>query len=254
MDRQFVFLNFHTEYSSTGTLQKEMCREYCFSDVFYGNSKQGNTYVIKFYMGQVGLKDGAKNNACFLTKEQLNDHIELARKIHDFRFEIREDPDNKDVLDVEIELHATRITHRYILTWIRYAYEYPFNMYLMDAMKLKELDEFKDIDLFNLFTLVGATSGYHFHGDRIHSIGDISWPRKFYTLEERIAAVKKAPDNGEVNDLFPKIDINITTIFDNNENFRKNYECLEYWEDDNYFNERLSYYRKTKDKIINYKD
>ena len=33
----------------------------------------------------------------------------------------------------------------------------------------------------------------------------------------------------------------------------KNYECLEYWQDDKYFNERLPYYQKTKNQIINYK-
>lgn len=254
MDKQFVYLNFHTEYSSTGTLEKEMCREYCFSDVFYGRTRQGNTYVIKFYMGQIGLAVGAKNNACFLTKEELSDYISLAKKIHDFEFSIEEDPENKDILNVKLELHAKRIVHRYILTWIRYAYEYPFNMYLMDAMKLKTLDEFKDDDLFNLFTLVGATAGYHFHGDAIHSIGNICWPRKFYTLEERIAAVKAEPDDGTVNDLFGELNIELTTLNDNNKNFQKNFQCLEYWQDDKYFNERLPYYQEAKNKILKYQN
>ena len=251
MDKQFVFLNFHTEYSSEGTLNKEMCREACFSDVFYGQTRQGNTYVIKFYMGQVGLKNGAKNNACFLTKEELSDYISLAKKIHDFDFSITEDMDDENVLDVKIELHATRIVHRYILTWIRYAYEYPFNMYLMDAMRLQKLDEFKDDDLINLFNLVGATAGYSFHGDRIHCIGDICWPRKFYTLDERIKIVKDAIDSGEVNYLFPKLEIELETLYSNCENFRKNFQGLEYWQGDDFFAERLPYYIKAKQNIFN---
>ena len=251
MDKQFVFLNFHTEYSSSGTLEKEMCREYCFSDVFYGKARQGNEYVIKFYLGEIGLKDGAKNNACFLTKEELSDYISLAKKIHDFEFSIDEDEKIKGVLNVTVRLSATRIVHRYILTWIRYAYEYPFNMYLMDAMRLKELDEFKDDDLFNLILLVGATVGYHFHGDRIHSIGDITWPRKFYTLEERIDALKKSEDGGEVNSLFPELDVELDTLYKKDNEFKENYQSLEYWQSEDYFAKRLPYYTKAKQTIIN---
>ena len=250
MNKKFAFLNFHTEYSSTGTLEKDMCREYCFSDVFWGKNRQGNTYIIKYYLGEAGLDDGQKNNACFLTKEELYDYISLAKKIHDFEFSITEDKDNKNVLDIELTLHAKRIVHRYILTWIRYAYEYPFNMYLMDAMRLQKLDDFKDLDLFNLITLIGATAGYHFHGDRIHSIGDINWPRQFYTLEERVKTLKDAHDTGDINDLFPPIDIIINTLYDKCENFRNNFQSLEYWQGNDYFNERIPYYMDTKNKII----
>ena len=253
MNKQFVYLNFHTEYSSEGTLEKAMCREYCFSDVFYGKTRQGNTYVIKFYMGECGLNDGQKNNACFLTKEELYDYISLAKNIHDFEFSITEDEDNKNILDVQITLSAKRVVHRYILTWIRYAYEYPFNMYLMDAIRLKKLDEFKDDDLINLIFLVGATGGYHFHGDRIHSIGDICWPRKFYTLEERVQIVKDANDTEEVNSLFPKLSVELNTLYDKCDTFRQNYQSLEYWQSEDYFAQRVPYYKEAKQTIINFK-
>lgn len=253
MDKQFVYLNFHTEYSSTGTLNKEMEREYCFSDVFWGESHQNNTYEIMFYLNDVALKDGAKNNACFLTKEELSDYISLAKNIYDFEFTITDSEDKKDALVVELTINGPRIAHRYILTWVRYAYEFPFNMYLMDAMRLKKMDEFKDDDIFNLFNLVGATSGYSFHGDRIHCIGDISWPRKFYTLEERIKTLKKSKATGEVNDLFPKLNITLETLYNGNKNFKSNLQCLEYWQSEDYFNERVPYYISAKQTIINTK-
>ena len=59
MNRQFVFLNFHTEYSSEGTLNKKMEREYCFGDVFYDKKVQNNKYKIIIYKELNGVNDGA---------------------------------------------------------------------------------------------------------------------------------------------------------------------------------------------------
>ena len=247
MDKQFVFLNFHTEYSSKGTLEKRMCREYCFGDVFYHDLYQNNKYRIRIYKNLFGVDNGGKNNACFMTKDELSNYISIAKRIHDFKFKIENT--DEEMFTVVLELDAPRIIHRYILTWIRYAYEYPFNFYLADAFKLKNTAGFRRDDIFNLFNLVGASCGYHFHGDHIHCIGDINWPRKFYSIKEQIEIVNKAKDNGEVNDLFPELDVNIKTIYDNDGNYREKFQALEYWNDPKEFKCRLKFYKENKDLI-----
>lgn len=254
MDKQFVFLNFHTEYSSEGTVSKPMRREYCFSDIFYDENYQENEYKIRIYKNLTGVNNGQKNNACFMTKDELFDYISIAKRVHDFDLKVTEE--KKDRFLVELTLNAPRVVHRYILTWLRYSYEFPFNMYLADAMKMKKTVGFKRDDIFNLFNLVGATGGYHFHGDRIHCIGDVCWPRKFYSIKEQIDIVNKAKDNEEVNNLFPKLDKlkGFKTLFDELDEFKNNFEALEYWQDDKNFKSRLKFYKLNKKAIKSTKD
>lgn len=250
MDRQFVFLNFHTEYSSKGTVKKPMRREYCFGDIFYEDHYQENEYNIRIYKNLSGVNNGAKNNACFMSKDELFNYISIAKRVHDFDLQITdEEKDNRFL--VKLTLKAPRVVHRYILTWLRYSYEFPFNMYLADAMKMKNITGFKRDDLFNLFNLAGASCGYHFHGDRIHCIGDVCWPRKFYSIKEQVKTVNGAEDTSEVNSLFPELQ-NIKgfkTIYANSDDFRKNFESLEYWQDDKNFKARLEFYKSNKKAI-----
>ena len=250
MDKQFVYLNFHTEYSSTGTLEKRMRREYCFSDVFYHDHVQNNKYVIRIYKGLDALNQDQRNNACFMTKDELFDYISIAKRFNDFNLKIDE---NEKMFTVHLELDAKRVVHRYVLTWLRYAYEFPFNVYLADAIRLKNVTGFKRDDLFNLFNLVSATSGYHFHGDYIHCIGDASWVRPFYTPKEQINILDKADDCEEVNDLFRHIDAEIDLFMRDMPGYEENMKCYEYWTDDKEFKKRLVYYKKNKTIIKHYK-
>lgn len=251
MDKQFVFLNFHTEYSSKGTVNKPMRREYCFSTIFYDQAEQDNSYRIRFYKELNGVNDGAKNNACFLTKDELFDFISIAKRIHDFDLKIE---DENDMFVVCIKLNAPRIVHRYILSWVRYAYEFPFNMYLADAIRLKNTMGFRREDIFNLYNLVSASSGYYWHGDSIHAIGNSNDIRPFFSVEEQIKRVNEYNATGEINYIFPTINIKefnrMTSLIDNYEN---KIECLDFWNDKKEFKNRLAIYRKNRDLIKKHK-
>ena len=81
----FKYLEFWTYYSSKGTIDKKLAREYCFSKIFYGSKKQNNDYVLYIYNnGHVQNHD----NNCLLTKEQLIKHIEEINKFYKFKYKI----------------------------------------------------------------------------------------------------------------------------------------------------------------------
>ena len=248
MVKQFVYLNFHTEYSSEGTLNKEMEREYCFGDVFYNDAEQDNYYEIRIYKNLSGVEDGAKNNACFMSKDELFNYISIAKRIHDFSLEIDDDEEH-EMFTVKLSLDAPRVVHRYILTWLRYSYEFPFNMYLMDAMRLKNTTGFRRDDLFNLYNLVSASSGYEFHGDNIHCIGNAGWVRKFYPVKEQIQIVEKAENTQEVNDLYPAIAVKIDHLDSIFNDYFEDLKSLEFWQDNKLFKKRVSLYKKNKELI-----
>ena len=75
----FKYLEFWTYYSSKGTTNKNLAREYCFSKIFYGKHKQNNDYELYIYNdGHIKTHD----NNCLLTKEQLITHIEEINKFY----------------------------------------------------------------------------------------------------------------------------------------------------------------------------
>jgi 23S rRNA pseudouridine955/2504/2580 synthase len=75
----FKYLEYWTYYSSKGTTNKNLAREYCFSKIFYGETKQNNNYELYIYNnGHIKTHD----NNCLLTKEQLIKHIEEINKFY----------------------------------------------------------------------------------------------------------------------------------------------------------------------------
>lgn len=244
MAKEFCYLNFHTEYSSRGTTLKRMAREYCFSEIFWGNSKQHNKYVIKFYKDLYCVQKEAGNNACFMTIEELNNHINYAKRIYRFKSEVI---DTENYYEVHLEINGPRIAHRFILTWVRYAYEFPFNMYLSDAYKLKRVVGFKRDDIFNLFNIVAESAGYHFHGDHIHAIGDTNWTKKFFKAGEVKKVIADAEPGCELNDLFIDTEIALKHFTDSIKGFSTDkIKDLDFWESNDIFKERTKLYKLNK--------
>ena len=246
MDKQFAFLNFCTEYSSKGTCDKAMGKEFCFSKVFYAAQKQNNEYVIRIYKGFKEKYKHASNNICFMTKQELNNYISLLKKIHDFSFNIEEEEDR---FNVNLKLNAPRVVHRFFLTWIRYSYEFPFNVYLREAYKLLNISGFKRNYIFNMFNLVATSSGYRFHGDAIHAIGDLQYTRRFYSAEDCKNILEAADDGSEINNLFGKIDVDVKQFNQVFPNAKELVQSEDFWNDEEMFKKRIEIYKHNK-KLI----
>lgn len=240
--KEFNYLNYHTEYSCKGDIEKDFRPEACFGKIFScGRASIEETYVIRLYKGDCVLKE-RKNNACFVGKEEIRRHIILAKEIvGKFTYKIDEGQDgDKSFYDVTVKMNGDRLNHQYILTWVRYLYEYPFNMILADANRLKGEKGFKRETIANLFVLISSCFPDSFDRD-IHLI---SWGTdKLLTKKETVDRIK---------DLIERGDRKLNHIYTNikgKKNISGDYKNLEYWNSDEGFKERFNYYKQYYSKL-----
>ena len=238
VDIDFKYLEFYTYYSSTGDLDKDLNREWCFSKVFDGDDYMCNTYKIFIY--RYGYKQGHDNN-CLITKRQLIQHIEEAKKWHDFEYVITSIYNG---YELDLTLDGELMWHKVILSWIRYSYEYPFNITLYEAFKVKKLKEFKDLNMLNLFNLIGASLNCTKHGTSIHAIGDFSNFKHLLSYEDFIQKINnciKEDKYGEINYIIPIVKDNKFRCLKPIIDFRINH--TDYWKDKPSFEQRLEIYK-----------
>lgn len=90
---------------------------------------------------------------CPFTMEQIIATLEDINDLVPFKFRI-ESTDELYKIFAEVNQSLHYKVHFYLLTRIRYLYEFPQCVFYYDAMRLKDLPEFKDETLSNLYTLV----------------------------------------------------------------------------------------------------
>lgn len=253
MNKNFLMLNFCTEYSSEGNTQKNLSKDFCFGTIFYSEDNgivQKNKYTIKLYKIGDWLNKKRQNNACLTDRAGIVHHLKILKSVFKFSYHLKE---NKDHFVLTMTLEGDLIYHKYMLSWVRYLYEYPFNVFLADACKLKEIPGFKFESIINLFNLVGATSGIIQHGTGIHAIGETGWFKALMTTKEIQARLKKLEGGHKhINDVFPVLHANggrgapedklegIETL----EEYDNNLHSSDYWESEEEFNKRLELYKK----------
>lgn len=237
----FKYLEFWTYYSSKGTTDKKLAREYCFSKIFYGNNKQNNDYELYIYNnGHVQTHD----NNCLLTKEQLIEHIEEINKFYKFKYEIKNLRGGTGYKLI-FNLNAPLVYHKIILSWLRYTYEFPFNVAIYEAFKLKEEKGFKRITLLNLFNLIGSTMNCSKHGTSIHAIGVFYHWKKLINYKEfrkLIEGNRERYEKCAINDIIPILDERKFETLNLPVDKRINH--TNYWEDEKEYKNRLKLYRK----------
>ena len=242
----FKFLEFWTYYSSKGTINKDLAREYCFSKIFYGNDHQTNDYVIYIYKN--GFERNRDNN-CIISKEQLIEFIDEINKFYKFNYDLKS---IKDGYKLEFTLDAPLIYHKVILSWIRYSYEYPFNIAVYELFKVKNEKGFKRLTMLNLFNLIGSTMNCSKHGTSIHAIGRFYDWKKLISYED----FKKTMDDFNKN--YPNTQINEIINVVKDDDFSpvtlpidKRINHTDYWEDEKEYKKRLTLYRKNLKTLKN---
>lgn len=127
--------------------------------------------------------------------------------------------------DLMINLKGPNSVHKFALTALRYLYEYPMNVMLKDVFRLKNMEQFENESLLNLFNLVQQSCfGYRGMKWTTHSFSGYS---KFVTDEY---ITKSMLEHDRMNDVFPK-----TGCFDKIKYFKEQYS-FEYWESEESFN------------------
>lgn len=86
-------------------------------------------------------------NATLLTLEELNAHVHAVQYLFPFKYKVLEFEDHYEVC---LDVNQPELYHRYLLSWIRYTYEFPFNVACFDMHQLRRLPECRFISTANL--------------------------------------------------------------------------------------------------------
>ena len=205
------YLNYSTIYQASGDLvfeNKNLEGEACFSYIFRNvkkNKKQHIIYSIYISTDPSYIQENRENNFCILTEEQIRFHISYLRFISSFKYRItKKFIDDYSGFRVDLDLNAIGIVHKMFLTWIRYLYEFPYNLVLYDSFKLREEKRF--IEKSNYLNIVNFVTTFY-SNDYIHQI-----PRSLVSIPEFVTR-KSFKDRlmkcNYLNDILKNSDIKI---------------------------------------------
>lgn len=247
-------LNLHTEYSCTGDFELKMSSNVCFRRVFSVleqdmKKKFSIGYVIKIYSGLSASGENRWNNACLLNKKELRNHINQLKGIIPFRAKILTKKwEHGDLYEVHVQLdNVEGIYHRFLLTWIRYVYEFPYNVYVIEAQRLRKEKQFMFESMANLFNLVGSC--VNLGGGHSAAYGNTVG---FLQRKELSAKLKKTK---YLNDIYKHSHEGktIKTRVEHNGKTLTWYD-LDFWKNEELFQKRLPVYVEKFKKIKQNKD
>ena len=154
----FKFANYCTYYKSWGSYKYvynnkslSICRP-CFHSTYppYTTSTIEQNIQIGIKKGIKKLKNGY-NHYCPFDINKIKEHVNYLKELVDFEFNIEE---RRTQYIISVNFTGKAIYFRVIISWIRYLYEFPACMVMQDVYKIKDLPEFKDINIFSLSTFV----------------------------------------------------------------------------------------------------
>ena len=197
-----------------------------------------------------------KSNYCPLSKEYIVKWLDYLCSICEGRYEIDEctllvrrnsleDPIEYPFHEVHFWLNnENNIMHKFVLTGIRFLYEYPFNVFIQDVFRLRCIEKFKDESLLNLFNLIHQSMKYYKSKYGFgHSFSGCAKLIDDDTLKQRIIKAYR------LNDIYPA-----TEYYDKITCFEED-NLLDYWEDENKFKEnRLPYYEHNYELLCKERD
>jgi hypothetical protein len=220
--KEFKFLDYYTKYSCEGSISKRLSGEACFSTIFNKVDRRSKILVTIYLYKGVDQVINHRSNACFFNKKEIKNHINILKSLCNFNFKIK---DTKEAYIVELELsELLPIYHKYILTWVRYLYEYPYNVLLKDAYQLKKNNLcFKWQSIATLFNLILSCSSAY-----VRPIHQIPMPNTL-AMRYTIAKLKQRLNTiNRLNDVYISLIDNPFKI----PNHIDGYELtdLEYWE------------------------
>lgn len=144
-----------TSYKSTGDNNLDYLGSHtvCFGSLVNNMPESGNIhnhYTITIFKPQNQEHwriNGMNANATLLNINEIRNHVRVVKKLFNFSFKVTEDEDR---YHVHIDINQPKIYHRYLLSWIRYTYEYPFNIACLDMHEMRKQPECRFISSPNL--------------------------------------------------------------------------------------------------------
>ena len=213
-------------------MEARACFSYVFKEVKNNSSVK---YQIVLYMGTRYSAEQHKSNACIFTKQEVRNHLKLLKSLYPLQYSVRDyraKNGYKRIL-VTLNIENTPATfHKYALTWLRYLYEFPYNVLLRDAYTLKKERTFRFESIANLFNL--TLSCYCRNPWAIHQI-----PTNSIIQRLKIADIKRRIKQVDLlNNIYAEGDEKALKIPEKIQGF--SVEDIEYWNVG--FEERKSIY------------
>lgn len=222
---------FMTEYSAEGSLRISMRDRACFKLVFQDASHINGGFVhytINLYKGtELGSK--GMNNNCLLSIPELTNHLRAAQSLFPFKFKITEQPytDSDEVKHryvVELFVEGVPNTfHKYLLSWVRYAYEFPFNLISQDVRRLTHEPRFRFISSADLYNYILARTSFRVNSEQNIVKYKVNAPLTNSELREKIKNVSY------LNDIYKELTCDIDRKLPGKiDTYTQDY--TEYWE------------------------
>ena len=143
----------------------------CFGDVIndiddYILDREGRSLVTTYHIPNWRYGQPTTSRyGTWMTKEELYDHMSQLSTIGlDSVFECSIE-EVGDGLDVTITFNSHDLTSlseaKMILFWMRYAFEYPYNLTIVDAYLMKEMEEYKNENIIRLAMLANSIMPFY---------------------------------------------------------------------------------------------
>jgi hypothetical protein len=234
----------------TGLLRKEKYRP---------QEKLDVTLDIKIRTFDHFLEDHkGKNNFCLLGKKDIEEHFAYLSETYcidcsvqvfgDDWKELEDDKLPEENYYLKLHLNATPGQQVFALTWCRHLYEFPFNMFLLDALRLKkEFGEFRNEHLANIIQVVGSSFAKvsYYRGDQC-----LCEPQKELITEDRLCKhlTSHKTITSAWNSLSEEKRQAIKPLLSNEDTLKKS----TYWLDPQTFDERKNIYLQNYMSIYNF--
>lgn len=152
----FSYASYSTTYSvRSGDFSIDRRDAPCFSEMFRYISRikkdEPAHYEIFLNKDPKYVTQRNRSNYCFLNKHELFNHVNLLKQVMNVEFEIKEFDDHFLVV---ADVLGSGCTQKYFVSWVRYAYEYPYNALCLDVNALRQTPGFQFISKVNIFSLL----------------------------------------------------------------------------------------------------
>lgn len=219
----FNFLNLYTKYkvvSKDAGINLDLLDQgnACFYKLFAAvksNDKKEYHFELSVRIC-LGLKDAENgySNYVPLTFDELDWYFGQLNKVVPFTYNYKkiENEEEAYLLNIDTTTHAIKL--KWLLTVIRYIYEYPFNFAITEAIKLKMAKKFVNINVINVFNIIGTTVEDSTCWNENHTVGRCDHgPLKFISFSDLSKLLDRY--QGMLEDVYDEVEFNDHRLVDN---------------------------------------
>lgn len=233
MEKNYKFCEYHTLVSTSSTIFPSA--DVCFAKITNRGERHDRVYLYIAKDPNFGFPKKLKHNM-LLTKHELHKLVRIIQSYCKFKCTITSrthDEVEYYKLSIKFNHELNNITRLFILTALRYAYEFPFNVICKDAFKLCENYKYQKRGFFNICNFIFLLI-FSKHERTVHSLCD-----EYAIQTDKTTLKKQILKTDSVNLTFNRSRVqNIKQI----DVFNDEKNDQDFW--DNKFSERLNIYNQ----------